>query len=280
MSETLLERCAFLAASAAGNPTHYVVEQALAQADLDWRFLTFEVGEENLSKALEGLDVLGFRGVLVASEFRTLAVEHLDSLTPRAEAAGSVDCLVREQGKLVGDNTFGAALSDALGGASEVAERSVMVIGSGSVARSIAAGACDAGAVAVHIADSDEGQLAELVEQLTTATGSNISPVSIDDNTVRTPQGVSIVVFAPDGDDQATRPVIDTADAANKLTVVDTRLRGSRTGLLRFANQQGATIIDGVQLFASETALALERWTDMTFDRAPLQELAEEFLGL
>lgn len=280
MSETLLERCAFLAASAAGNPTHYVVEQALTQAELDWRFLSFEVDDAHLEKALEGLDVLGFRGVLVAPEFRTAAVEYLDVLTPRAAAAGSVDCLVREQGKLVGDNTFGAALADALGGTDKVADKSVMVIGCGSIARAIAAGACDAGATAVHLADSDEGQLAELVEQLTEATSQNISPVSINDNTVRTPAGVSIVVFAPDGDDQESRPVIDTSAAEQKLTVVDTRLRGSRTGLLKFANQQGATIIDGVQLFASETALALERWTGMAFDRAPLQELAEEFLGL
>ena len=148
MSETLLERCAFLAASAAGNPTHYVVEQALVQAELDWRFLTFEVDEPLLEKALEGLDVLGFRGVLVAPEFRTAALEYLDTLTPRAAAAGSVDCLVRENDKIVGDNTFGAALADALGGKEKVAERSVMVIGSGSVARAIASGACDAGAAA------------------------------------------------------------------------------------------------------------------------------------
>ena len=66
MSETLLERCAFLAASAAGNPTHYVVEQALEHAELDWRFLSFEVDEAHFTKAFEGLDVLGFRGVLLA----------------------------------------------------------------------------------------------------------------------------------------------------------------------------------------------------------------------
>ncbi len=105
-------------------------------------------------------------------------------------------------------------------------------------------------------------------------------PLSVDDNIIHTPEGVGVVVFAPDDDESTTRPVIDVSAVPGMLTIIDTRLRGSRTGLIKFAAEQGATIIDGVELFARETAIALEQWTGLTFDRAPLQESAEEFLGM
>lgn len=257
-----------------------MVEQALAQAELDWRFLTFEVDEDHLGQALDGLDVLGFRGVLLAPEFRGPAADWVATLTPRAQRAGSLNCLVRQNDKLVGDNTYGTAFVEALGGDGQLAGRAVMVIGHGRVARSVAAASCDAGAGSVYIANHDEDAMAALVEQLAAVEcPAAVESVSIDDNTVQTRADVSIVVFAPDEDD-APRPIIDTSAAAQPLTVVDSRLRGSRTGLVKFASEQGSTIIDGVDLFARETALALELWTGIPFDRAPLQELAEEFLGV
>lgn len=281
MSETLLERCAFLAESAAGNPTHYMVEQALEQAELDWRFLTFEVDPHYLAQALDGLDVLGFRGVLLASEFRSSAMGLIQSIAPRARDAGSINCLVRKEGQLEGDNTQGAALIESLGGPDSLADRGVLVIGSGRVARTMATAAQQAGVAALHLTDSDEAALATLEDQMGQLSDAQYSVAPVVDNIAVAPAGVNIVVFAPDSDDhEHLRPVIDTSASGQALTFVDTRLRGSRTGLLKFADELGATIIDGVELFARETALALEQWTGLGFDRAPLRELSEEFLGV
>lgn len=254
-----------------------MVEQALGQAELDWRFLTFEVDEHQLTPALEGLDVLGFRGVLLAAELRTPTVERLATLTPRARRAGSVNCLFREDGKVIGDNTYGAALVDALGGSLNA--QHAVVIGDGRVATTVCAAMADAGAERVYLAGSDEQALTERIEHLADDT-TTYEALVVDANVVKTPAGASIVVFAPDDDEEENRPSIDMSAADGKLTIVDTRLRGSRTRLVRFATEQGATIIDGIDLFARETAMALALWTGLTFDRAPLQELAEEFLGV
>ena len=277
MSDTLLERCAFLAASAAGNPTHYMVEQALTQAELDWRFLSIEVEEDQLSRALDGLDVLGFCGVLLAAEFRMAAMQWIPQMTPRAERAGSIDCLVRRDGKLLGDNTFGAAFAESL---SHLAEQKILVVGDGRVARTVAAAAGDAAAPCVYLAGTDLNAVEAMKEQLSTLPDTTYEVVTMDENVVHAPAEVNVMVFAPDSDDVVERPLIDTSATSGTLTIVDSRLRGSPTGLLKFATEQGATIIDGVELFARETALALELWTNLTFDRAPLQELAEEFLGV
>ena len=42
-SATLIEKCCLISNPVAGNPTHYLVEQAFAQKGLDWRFMTFEM---------------------------------------------------------------------------------------------------------------------------------------------------------------------------------------------------------------------------------------------
>src|SRR4051812_38760985 len=62
-SATLIEKCCLIANPAAGNPTHYLVEQSFAQSGLDWRFMTFEVEPPQLGDAMRGIRALGFHGV-------------------------------------------------------------------------------------------------------------------------------------------------------------------------------------------------------------------------
>ena len=79
-SATVIEKCCLIANPAAGNPTHYLVEQAFAQSDLDWRFMTFEVEPEKLGDAMRGIRALGFRGVKVGEPFHESVIEHVDEL--------------------------------------------------------------------------------------------------------------------------------------------------------------------------------------------------------
>ena len=53
---------ALLAQPVSGNPTQYMIEKAFAHHDLDWRYLSFEVGAEDLGYAIRGLKALGFAG--------------------------------------------------------------------------------------------------------------------------------------------------------------------------------------------------------------------------
>ena len=53
-SASIIEKCCLIANPAAGNPTQYLIEQALEQQGLDWRFMTFEVEPERLGDAMRG----------------------------------------------------------------------------------------------------------------------------------------------------------------------------------------------------------------------------------
>ncbi|MEM6328629.1 MAG: hypothetical protein AAF790_00115 [Planctomycetota bacterium] len=64
------------------------------------------------------------------------------------------------------------------------------------------------------------------------------------------------------------------------MTVVDARVSSARTPLLRVAAERGAATIDGLEVLARETAMAVQQWTGVLVDRAALKEAAEEFLGV
>ena len=121
-SPSILEKCCLLTEAAGGDPTHYMMEQSLEQADLDWRFASFEINPDELETALRGLDVLGFRGVKLASSFRVPAALLLPHLTSRARVAQSVTCLVRQNGLLVGDELLGDAFVQGITSTTPLAE--------------------------------------------------------------------------------------------------------------------------------------------------------------
>ena len=257
-----------------------MVEQAFDQAELDWRFASFEIDPDKLAAALQGVDVLGFRGVKLADSFRTPAAMLLPNLTPRARIAQSATCLVRQDGQLVGDELLGEAMVQAVAPTVTMAGARVLVVGTGGVARSLAAAAATAGATAITIAEGMGEGLEPLVAELgVELPESEFTELAIDDNRLRLAPDVRLVIYAP-LEDHSVRPTFDTTDLLQPFTLVDTRLSPSRTGLSRFAAEQGAVVIDGVELLARETALTLQAWTGLEFHLAPLRDMVEEYLGV
>ncbi|MEI6637827.1 MAG: hypothetical protein WCO99_14775, partial [Planctomycetota bacterium] len=61
-SPALQEIIALLGCPAAGNPAQYLFERAIEAAELDWRFITFDVAADDVAAAVAGAAALGFRG--------------------------------------------------------------------------------------------------------------------------------------------------------------------------------------------------------------------------
>ena len=49
----------------AGNPAQFALERSFHSLDLDWRVLSCEVSPQQIDQAVDGADVLGFRGLLL-----------------------------------------------------------------------------------------------------------------------------------------------------------------------------------------------------------------------
>jgi shikimate dehydrogenase len=271
-----------IANPAAGNPTHYLVEQAFAQAGLDWRFMTFEVEPTQLGDAMRGIRALGFHGVKVGEPFNETVIEHLDELSEVARRCGSVNCVTANGERLVGDNTEGAALVELLQQHINPVGRRAVILGAGRMARAIAIAFVDAGVTAITVVSrkQDVGQkLVELIGQqsgVTTAFSPiGGTPLAIEPDTAVVVNATSLGSTNPD----AKLP-INVESFGPKLVVAEVAYNTSRTWLTHQAAERGCRIIDGLSLYVQQTALALRAWTGVMPDVVSMREAAEEFLGI
>jgi shikimate dehydrogenase len=285
ISSTLIEKCCLIAQPVAGNPTHFMVEQAFAEAGLDWRFMSFEVAPEKLGDAMRGIRALGLRGVKVAEPHQEAVQEYLDELSELARACGSVNCVTADDdGRMLGDNTEGVALVGLIREQIDFTGAQATILGTGRLARALAVALGNAGVAAITcVGRSQEAgeRLAELIRTNTPATAS-IQTFG-EKETIKIDAGTSLFVNATSlgtADPAAPLPLDVTAADARHGIVVDVTYNSAGTWLTRQAAQRGYRVIDGVDLYVRQTALALKNWTGEMPDAATLREAAEEFLGL
>ena len=83
------------------NPTQVMVEAAYRHHKLDWRYLTIEVGPDDLEEAVRGAKVMGFQGFNCTIPHKVKVIEYLDDLGESASLMGAVNCVVRRDGKWI-----------------------------------------------------------------------------------------------------------------------------------------------------------------------------------
>ncbi len=85
----------------AGNPSQFAFERALQSLNLEWRVFSFDVPPDKLGRALDGLEVLGVRGVLIDDMLAPVAGRWRVVVDEEGGAAAEtqfayVDCLYRD----------------------------------------------------------------------------------------------------------------------------------------------------------------------------------------
>ena len=88
-----------------GSPAMY--NYSFEKLGLDYRYLAFDIKEEDTKKAIEALKMMNFRGCNITMPGKTVAASCCDELSKAAELTGAVNTIVNEDGKLVGHITDG-----------------------------------------------------------------------------------------------------------------------------------------------------------------------------
>ena len=130
---------------------------ALQQLGLDVVYVALETDPAHPAAAAEGLRALGLRGANVTVPLKERLLAHMDALAPSARRAGALNTVVNDEGRLIGHNTDGDGLLDALEYQRRPAAQSVLVLGAGGTARAVAAAALDRGAT-VHLLNRTEAR--------------------------------------------------------------------------------------------------------------------------
>src|SRR3954452_5883124 len=151
---------------AAGNPTVAMIEAAFAHHGLPWRYINMEVIPDDLGAAVRGAKALGFRGFNCSLPHKVTVIPHLDGLGESAAVMGAVNCVVRRDGKFIGENTDGKGFLKSLQSVIDPTGKSVVLFGAGGAARAIAVELGLAGTKRITVVNRSEARGAELVALL------------------------------------------------------------------------------------------------------------------
>lgn len=95
-----------------GSPVRHSISpmmhnEAFRQLGLDYVYLAFEVGEDDLQTAVDGLRAMGIRGFNLTMPNKNQMCLLADELSPAARIMGAVNTIVNENGRLIGYSTDG-----------------------------------------------------------------------------------------------------------------------------------------------------------------------------
>ena len=236
---------------------------AFAADGLDFVYVALNVGAGDLPAAVRGAAALGLRGFNVTMPHKRAMVPLVDELDEGARISGAVNTVVIEGQKLRGFNTDGPGMVEACREAGiELEGQSVVLLGAGGAAASIAAAFCDEGIGELHIVNRNPEHAATLADKLREAGKGvevEVHPTGALDGTVRAPIVVNTTPLGMrDGDPLPLPPEYLDGDTA----LVDAVYRpGAETALVRQARGRGANVVTGQRMLLYQGVLAQRLWT-------------------
>ena len=260
------------------NPTQAMIEAAYRHHGLDWRYLTIEVDAADLFAAVAGAKAMGFVGFNCTIPHKVAVIEHLDGLGESASVMGAVNCVVRRDGKLIGENTDGKGFVESLRTLTEPAGKKVVIFGAGGASRAISVEVALAGATNITIVNRSEGRGTELVKLLQDKVKVEAQFVkwagdySIPDGTDVVINATSIGLF-PDVD---ARIAVDVAGLKAGMVAADVIPNPPETNFVRDARAAGCKVIDGLGMLVNQGVIGVEYWSGISPDPAVMRKALED----
>jgi shikimate dehydrogenase len=250
-----------------------MLEAAFAAAGLHARYVSLEVEPARLAEAVRGARALGFRGLHVTVPHKIAILPLVDRLTPAAELAGAVNCVKREEGALVGDNTDGKGFIAALRTVCDPAGLDVAVLGAGGAARAIVAELSLAGARRITVVNR-------------TAAAAREVAAKVGGEAVELGEGWAVPAEA-DVVVQATTVGMDDAEARLPVRwsdgggiAADVVIVPPRTAFLRDAEAHGYRTLDGLGMLVEQAVFGFRWWTGRDPDAGAMRDALERELRL
>jgi shikimate dehydrogenase len=264
---------------AAGNPTVAMIEAAFAHHKLHWRYVNMEVTPEDLGDAVRGARALGFRGFNCSLPHKVTVIPHLNGLGQSASVMGAVNCVVRRDGKFIGENTDGKGFLRSLAAITDPNGKSVVMFGAGGAARAIAVELGLAGAKEITVVNRSEDRGGALVDLLQNKLRLAARLV-VWQGDFAIPAGTDVVINATSIGlyDGAARLALDETTFRPGMVVADVIGNPPRTRLIREAEARGCRALDGLGMLVNQGVIGVQYWTGIEPDALVMRQALESAL--
>jgi shikimate dehydrogenase len=247
-------------------------------------YLPFAVHPAHIEIAVKSIAALQMGGVNVTIPHKQAVLTWMDELSPEARLVGAVNTIHLRDGRLHGYNTDGTGFLRALEEVDcAVAGRTIMLLGAGGAARSIAVQLCLSGIGRLLLANRTRTRAEDLAAFLKqTNPHADISVVTMGESSLAAQLlDTDIIVNATSIGMHPHDPLLLPSTALSPQHLVcDIVYRPLQTPLLRAAAQQGSRTVDGLGMLLHQGAKAFEIWTARAFPlaliRARLLEVVAE----
>ncbi|MGN0242484.1 MAG: shikimate dehydrogenase [Lachnospiraceae bacterium] len=258
-----------------GRPVSHSISPAMhnlafQKLDLDYVYLCFDVGVEEMPVALEGLRNIGIHGFNCTMPCKNIMAELADELSPAAKLIGAVNTVVNDNGRFIGHNTDGIGFMRATRDAGyDMTNQNVTLLGAGGAATAIAVQAALDGVSNLHIfsiPDQFYPRMEQITARLNEQTNCCVTLDTFDDESVLQ-DSIANSAFLINGTSVGMAPNIDRSiihDASmfhQDLIVSDVIYNPSETKLLRMAREAGCRTYNGHYMLLYQGAEAFRIWT-------------------
>jgi len=234
------------------------------QHHINAAYFAFEI--EEISKGIEAMKTLNFKGASVTIPFKESIMDYLDTIDEDALSIGAVNTVVNRDGKLFGFNTDYRAAIEPLKPFG-LKDKTVCIIGAGGAAQAVAYGINkEQGKLIIINRDKNRGKnlalkyyadfipLNEIVE-MDEIKRKNVIKADIIINTTS-------IGMHPD---VKAQPIF-SHHLHSKMTVMDIVYNPLKTKLLYEAQKKGCTTVDGLSMFLHQGAAQFKIWTGISPD--------------
>lgn len=240
---------------------------------LNYIYLPFDVPSSNLKETLKAMGLLRIRGLNVTIPHKERIIQFMDHVSEEASTVGAVNTVVNEGNQFFGYNTDVNGIIESLNPfKEEIAKKTATVIGAGGGARAVLF------ALIRNFKVSKINIINRTVERLDAIKDyfdekmhfDNISTYELmAKENLEVYKSSKLIVnttslgMAPNIDDTPT----DLPESFNSSQIVfDLVYNPLKTKFLELAESEGATIIDGLKMFAVQGAKSFELWTGTSID--------------
>lgn len=214
---------------------------------------------DGFANCVHGLIANGYKGANVTVPFKLEAYAFCDELSERAKAAGAVNTLTFEAGKIKGDNTDGIGLvNDIVGNLKvEMADKRILLLGAGGAAQGVLLPLLNEHPAQVIIANRSVEKAHLMVQKIATQVA--IQNVLVCEYS-QLVGGFDIVINATSaGLTASVLPIADHVFATKKTLAYD-MMYGFETPFMAQASANKARVADGLGMLVEQAAEAFYLW--------------------
>lgn len=244
--------------------------EAFAYLGLDYAYLAFEVDNNTLKDAIQGLRAMKMPGANLSMPNKAAVIPYLDGLSPAAKLCGAVNTIVNKDGMLTGHITDGTGYMEALkDNGIDVIGKKITIAGSGGAATAIQVQAALDGVAEIsifNIKDKFWDNAQATVDKIAEKTNCKVSLHDLADLDKLKAEIKDSCLFT-NATGMGMKPMEGQTYIPDKsffrpdLIVTDVIYSPSETKMLKMAKEAGCKTMNGLGMLLFQGAAAFKLWT-------------------